>query len=141
MKLREIFTGTLVTLFGKKLELHGPFYMKVADVLCSARIKYVMYSLHFFFIFMIARAHQLFTIIFHRSGTCAELTSTPQAHAPHGIQFFHFRTCFRQKLPVSEVSAPPPQQLSAHPTGNPGSATEKVLTWCSSNNMVTFCWY
>ena len=45
---------------------------------------------------------------------------------PHGTQFFHFRIHFHQKVPMSEVHAPltgarPP------PTGNPGSATDKVL--------------
>ena len=33
------------------------------------------------------------------------------AGAPPRIQFFHFRICFRQKTPTSEVSAP--QWLSA----------------------------
>ena len=46
------------------------------------------------------------------------------AHAPppHGTQFFCFRIHFHQKVPTSEVHAPP-NGCTPPPTGNPGSAT------------------
>ena len=42
---------------------------------------------------------------------------------PNGTQFFHFRICFRRKVPASEVRAPS--------TGNPGSATVFIVKYFS----------
>ena len=39
----------------------------------------------------------------------------PAPPPPNRIQFFHFRTCFCQKVPTSEVGAPPHQWLGAPP--------------------------
>ena len=48
--------------------------------------------------------------------TLADLGGMPGTRPPYGTQFFCFRIHFYQKVPASEVHAPPP-------TGNPGSAT------------------
>ena len=40
---------------------------------------------------------------------------------PYGTQFFHFHIHFLQKVPASEVNAPPKMGPCPPPMGNPGS--------------------
>ena len=56
----------------------------------------------------------------------ADLEGACRAHAlPYGTQFFHFRTHFYRKVPVSEVHTP--NGYMPPPMGNPGSATELCI--------------
>ena len=61
------------------------------------------------------------------SNALADLGGVPGARPPpHGTQFFHFRIHFCQKVPVSEVHAPPNGSTPPPPTENPGSATAMI---------------
>ena len=51
----------------------------------------------------------------------------PGTRPPYGTQFFHFHIQFHQKVPTSEVHAPP-NGCTPPPTGNPGSATGIIPT-------------
>ena len=62
------------------------------------------------------------------------------ARPPNRINFFRFHICFRQKVYVLEVGAPPPQRVGAPPTGNPGSATAFDVYCLYLNVYVTEKW-
>ena len=65
--------------------------------------------------------HTPYTVMIHNTYPSTRVIiggsrgGVPGARPPYGTQFFRFRIHFHQKVPTSEVHAPP--------TANPGSAT------------------
>ena len=65
----------------------------------------------------------------------ADLGGRARRTPPHRTQFFHFRIHFHQKVPTSEVHAPP-NACTPPPTGNPGSATAYTHTIIMLNKTI-----